>query len=80
MVGLIVVKSSEGFTSPKRQRGHSQPRWHFGLVKKKQYAPRKQWRWFLVLILGGYLLFCHGCHADEDNELRAATNMAANQL
>jgi hypothetical protein len=25
--------------------------------------------WF-VLILAGYLLFAHGCHADEDTELR----------
>jgi hypothetical protein len=22
-----------------------------------------------VLLLGGYLLFAHGCHGDEDNEL-----------
>lgn len=27
------------------------------------------WFWF-VLILAGYLLFAHGCHADEDTELR----------
>jgi hypothetical protein len=26
----------------------------------------------LLLILGGYLLFCHGCHGDEDTELHAA--------
>jgi hypothetical protein len=24
-----------------------------------------------ALLLGGYLLFCHGCHGDEDNELFA---------
>jgi hypothetical protein len=24
-----------------------------------------------VALLGGYLLFCHGCHGDEDNELFA---------
>jgi hypothetical protein len=23
----------------------------------------------VVLVLAGYLLFCHGCHGDEDNEL-----------
>jgi hypothetical protein len=23
------------------------------------------------LLLAGWLLFCHGCHSDEDNELRA---------
>jgi hypothetical protein len=29
-------------------------------------------RWLLVTagsLLFGYLLFCHGCHGDEDNEL-----------
>ena len=25
--------------------------------------------WLAVLALGGYLLFAHGCHGDEDNEL-----------
>jgi hypothetical protein len=31
------------------------------------------WGWWIaLLLLGGYLLFCHGCHADEDTELRAA--------
>src|SRR6266404_4325230 len=25
-----------------------------------------------VLVLGGYFLFAHGCHGDEDNELFAA--------
>ena len=28
--------------------------------------------WLAVLALGGYLLFAHGCHGDEDNELLAA--------
>jgi hypothetical protein len=31
--------------------------------------------WFYAtaaLLLGGYLLFVHGCHGDEDNELFAA--------
>ncbi len=26
-------------------------------------------RWPVLLLLAGYLLFCHGCHGDEDNEL-----------
>jgi hypothetical protein len=25
-----------------------------------------------LLLMAGWLLFCHGCHGDEDNELRAA--------
>jgi hypothetical protein len=27
------------------------------------------WRWAAFLLLAGYLLFAHGCHGDEDNEL-----------
>jgi hypothetical protein len=30
------------------------------------------WRYVAALLLGGYLLFAHGCHGDEDNELFAA--------
>ncbi len=26
-------------------------------------------RWALFLLLAGYLLFAHGCHADQDTEL-----------
>jgi len=25
-----------------------------------------------LALLAGYLLFCHGCHGDEDNELFAS--------
>jgi hypothetical protein len=27
--------------------------------------------WVALALLAGYLLFCHGCHGDEDNELFA---------
>lgn len=27
------------------------------------------WAWGVALVLAGYLLFCHGCHGDEDHEL-----------
>jgi hypothetical protein len=27
------------------------------------------WSWATILLLGGYLLFAHGCHPDEDTEL-----------
>jgi hypothetical protein len=36
---------------------------------------RPRWRfyrrlaWPALLILAGFLLFCHGCHGDEDTEL-----------
>jgi hypothetical protein len=29
-------------------------------------------RFALALLLAGYLLFAHGCHGDEDNELFGA--------
>jgi len=29
---------------------------------------RRRW-WLGLALLAGYLLFCHGCHGDEDNEL-----------
>src|SRR5437899_1721135 len=36
---------------------------------------RSAWRGWLILgLLGGYFLFCHGCHGDEDNELLGATS------
>ena len=32
------------------------------------------WRsWLAVLVIAGYLLFAHGCHGDQDNELLAST-------
>jgi hypothetical protein len=30
-----------------------------------------------MLVLAGYLLFCHGCHGDEDHELLAPWAAAA---
>ncbi len=37
-----------------------------------ELAPRRRWwRWAAALVLGGYLLFAHGCHGDEDSELFA---------
>ncbi len=30
-----------------------------------------RWLFLVYLLLAGYLLFAHGCHADEDNELFA---------
>jgi hypothetical protein len=32
---------------------------------------RGWWRYAAALLLGGYLLFAHGCHGDEDTELFA---------
>ena len=34
-------------------------------------APGRRRLWVALALLAGYLLFCHGCHGDEDNELFA---------
>jgi hypothetical protein len=31
----------------------------------------KVWKWAILLLCAGYLLFAHGCHPDEDDELFA---------
>ena len=31
--------------------------------------PPRRRIWVVLALLAGYLLFCHGCHGDEDNEL-----------
>jgi hypothetical protein len=38
--------------------------------------PRGWWRYAAALLLCGYLLFAHGCHGDEDNELFAVGKSA----
>src|SRR5262249_26884635 len=39
-------------------------------------VPRPHWkRWLAMALLGGYLLFCHGCHGDEDDELLAGLSL-----
>ena len=40
-------------------------------------AALRAWRpWAVLFLLAGYLLFCHGCHGDEDNELFTAFGQA----
>jgi hypothetical protein len=36
---------------------------------EKSPSLRRRWLWVALVLLAGYLLFCHGCHGDEDNEL-----------
>jgi len=35
--------------------------------------------WLLPLLLAAHLVFCHGCHRDEDNELRFRAHGPANE-
>ena len=41
--------------------------------------PRRWWQFAPLLLLAGYLLFAHGCHGDEDNELFAAVRSFLNR-
>jgi hypothetical protein len=55
---------------------HATPRaWFVPLraraVEKRTPAPGRRRAWVALVLLAGYLLFCHGCHGDEDNELFA---------
>jgi hypothetical protein len=34
-------------------------------------APRRRFLWPALAVLAGLLLFCHGCHGNEDTELFA---------
>jgi len=58
MAPLIRSRSMSAWFIPIRSR---QP--------EKSPSPRRRWLWVGLALLAGYLLFCHGCHGDEDNEL-----------
>jgi hypothetical protein len=39
---------------------------------EQQQPPRRGWKLGVAfLLVAGLLVFCHGCHGDEDNELFA---------
>jgi len=64
---------------------HATPRAWFIPVKPARteeagLAPRRRLRWLALALLAGYLLFCHGCHGDEDNELFAAVGQQVLRL
>jgi len=40
-------------------------------------SPGRGRLWVALALLAGYLLFCHGCHGDEDNELFAGVRHQA---
>ena len=48
------------------------------LPRPTPFSPevRMGWkRWLTLALLGGYLLFCHGCHGNEDDELFGALDL-----
>jgi hypothetical protein len=36
--------------------------------------------WLVFCLLVGHLIFCHGCHGDEDNELCVPPSPAAREI
>lgn len=48
------------------------------LSYEEERPPTTRHRRYLAifLLVAGYLLFCHGCHGDEDNELFARLKAA----
>ena len=56
--------------------------WHLPLSEHQPGPPPRRCGWMYALaflLLGGYLLFAHGCHGDEDNELFAALDSFVGQ-
>jgi hypothetical protein len=51
-----------------------------GTAETAEARPRRLAVLLPVALLGGYLLFCHGCHGDEDNELFAGLHLASPDL
>jgi MYXO-CTERM domain-containing protein len=50
------------------------------LLESPPEAPPKRvapWGLVVLALLAGYLLFAHGCHGDEDNELFASAAAVA---
>jgi hypothetical protein len=45
-----------------------------------QGGGKGRWQWIVFLLLAGFLLFAHGCHGDEDNELFAWIRAACSWL
>jgi hypothetical protein len=60
----------------RRARGTNKARWwesrDLGPARPSSPCPRAAaFARLVILLIGGYLLFAHGCHGDEDNELWA---------
>jgi hypothetical protein len=56
--------------SPKQEfRGGTFPNRSLGTREAAIVRRRSWWRFALFLLAAGLLIFAHGCHGDEDNEL-----------
>ncbi|HKB37841.1 MAG TPA: hypothetical protein VKD72_15445, partial [Gemmataceae bacterium] len=44
---------------------------HLPALLSKARKRARPVRWAAFVLVAGYLLFCHGCHGDEDHELFA---------
>jgi hypothetical protein len=62
-------------TVPSKQYRKKQPAFRCDISQPLVLEPdeaRTSWRFLAALVIAGYLLFCHGCHGDEDTEPFAA--------
>jgi hypothetical protein len=76
---LALVEAAQMLPSTR----HVKPRAWFVPVRRPAEettpAPRRRRAWVALALLAGYLLFCHGCHGDEDNELFARLGQRVTQ-
>jgi hypothetical protein len=61
-------------------RHRSRRAWFIPARRPEARGPRHQWAWVVLALAAGYLLFSHGCHGDEDNELFTGSRKPAAEL
>jgi hypothetical protein len=61
-------------------RHRSRRAWFIPVRRPEAGQRRRRWAWVVLALAAGYLLFCHGCHGDEDNELFMGSRKPAAEL
>jgi hypothetical protein len=67
-VDIVFLSKFEDRRSRKENRDCS-----VAILDPRKSPPRYWWVIGAFLLLASYLLFCHGCHGDEDDELFSAS-------
>src|SRR5262249_28231956 len=71
------VPNMSALMSPSKVRWRCRPK----TQAPEEYSPAVHRRaWPLLLLLAAYLVFCHGCHGDEDNELFVRATRTAHKV
>jgi hypothetical protein len=58
-------------------RHRSRRAWFIPVRRPEGGERRRRWAWVVLAVAAGYLLFSHGCHGDEDNELLTGSRRVA---